>query len=276
MVRIIRDLFYLNPEFPIFAGMDMKGTLKKGLAGMMDMFLPRVCIVCGCRLLRHERHLCLGCHMDMPLTRFWERSHNPMADKFNEVVQAGIEPGGAHEPYAYAAALFLYHSEAGYRHIPYQIKYHGNLQAGEHFGSMLGKKLSVSPLWSDIDMVIPVPLHWTRQWKRGYNQAEVIASALARELHVPIRTDILVRRRRTKTQTKLDIKGKTQNVSGAFAVSEDASAIFRNGGTVRHILLVDDVFTTGSTALACFVALRSVFPPSVRISVATLGYVERA
>ena len=261
--------------FPIFADMDMKGTLKTGLAGMMDMFLPRVCIVCGCRLLRHERHLCLGCHMDMPLTRFWERSHNPMADKFNEVIQDGIEAGGPHEPYAYAAALFLYHSEAGYRHIPYQIKYHGNLKAGEHFGAMLGKNLAISPLWSDIDMIIPVPLHWTRQWKRGYNQAEVIARAAAKALGVPVRTDILMRKRRTKTQIKLDINEQAKNVAGAFAVNEDARAIFRNGGTVRHIVLLDDVFTTGSTLGACFRALRSVFPATVRISVVTLGYVER-
>ena len=213
--------------------------------------------------------------MDMPLTRFWERSHNPMADKFNEVIQDSIEAGGPHESYAYAAALFLYHSEAGYRHIPYQIKYHGNLKAGEHFGTMLGKKLAISPLWLDINMIIPVPLHWTRQWKRGYNQAEVIARAAAEALGVPVRTDILMRKRRTKTQIKLDIKGKAQNVAGAFAVSEDARAIFRNGGTVRHIVLLDDVFTTGSTLGACFRALRSVFPPTVRISVVTLGYVER-
>ena len=212
----------------------------------------------------------------MPLTRFWERSHNPMADKFNEVIQDSIEAGGPHEPYAYAAALFLYHSEAGYRHIPYQIKYHGNLKAGEHFGAMLGKKLAVSLLWSDIDMIIPVPLHWTRQWKRGYNQAEVIARAAAEALGVPVRTDILMRKHRTKTQIKLDIKGKAQNVAGAFAVSEDARAIFRNGGTVRHIVLLDDVFTTGSTLGACFTALRTVFPPSVRISVVTLGYVGGA
>lgn len=213
--------------------------------------------------------------MDMPLTRFWERSHNPMADKFNEVIQDGIEAGEPHEPYAYAAALFLYHSEAGYRHIPYQIKYHGNIKAGEHFGAMLGKKLAVSLLWSDIDMIIPVPLHWTRQWKRGYNQAEVIARAAAEALGVPVRTDILMRKRRTKTQIKLDINEKAKNVAGAFAVTEDARAIFRNGGMVRHIVLLDDVFTTGSTLGACFTALRTVFPPSVRISVVTLGYVER-
>ena len=218
----------------------------------------------------------MGCLMDMPLTRFWERSHNPMADKFNEIIQKGLEVGAAYEPYAYATALFLYHSEAGYRHIPYQIKYMGNTDAGTFFGSMLGKKLITGTLWNDVDMIIPVPLHWTRQWKRGYNQAEVIASALAREMDVPMCTDILVRSRRTRTQTKLDIEGKARNVAGAFAVSEDAAAKLRNGSGPGHIVLVDDVFTTGSTLGACFKALRSVFPPPVRISVTTLGFVGGA
>jgi ComF family protein len=256
--------------------MEVKKDLKMGVICLADIFMPRTCIVCGCRLLRHEMHLCMGCLMDMPLTRFWERSHNPMADKFNEIIQKGLEVGAAYEPYAYATALFLYHSEAGYRQIPYQIKYMGNTDAGTFFGSILGKKLITSTLWNDVDMIIPVPLHWTRQWKRGYNQAEVIASALAREMDVPMRTDILVRSRRTRTQTKLDIDGKARNVAGAFAVSEDAAARFRNGAVPRHIVLVDDVFTTGSTLGACFKALRSVFPPPVRISVATLGYVGGA
>ena len=253
--------------------MEVKKDLKMGVICLADIFMPRTCIVCGCRMLRHERHLCMGCLMDMPLTRFWERSHNPMADKFNEIIQKGLEDGTGYEPYAYATALFLYHSEAGYRHIPYQIKYLGNTDAGTFFGSMLGKKLITGTLWNDVDMIIPVPLHWTRQWKRGYNQAEVIASALAREMDVPMRTDILVRSRRTRTQTKLDIDGKARNVAGAFAVSEDAAVRFRNGSGPRHIVLVDDVFTTGSTLGACFKALRSVFPPPVRISVATLGFV---
>jgi predicted amidophosphoribosyltransferase len=85
-----------------------------------------------------------------------------------------------------------------------------------------------------------------------------------------------MRKRRTKTQIKLDIKEKAQNVAGAFAVTEDARAIFRGGGSVKHIILLDDVFTTGSTLGACFRALRSVFPPTVRISVVTLGYVGGA
>ena len=209
--------------------------------------------------------------MDMPYTRFWQMSHNPMADRFNELIQKDLED--EHEFYAYAAALFLYHSEAGYRQIPYQIKYHGNIEAGEYFGRMLGEKLASESMWADVDVIIPVPLHWARKWKRGYNQAEVIARAAAGSMGIPIRTDILMRHRRTRTQTKLDIEGKAKNVEDAFSVRPDAAAIFRNGGSIRHIVLIDDVFTTGSTLHACFKALRTVFPPHVRISIATLAFV---
>jgi ComF family protein len=247
--------------------------IVNGLMAAVDLLLPRTCIVCGGRLLRNETHICLKCTADMPLTHFWNMSRNPMADRFNELIQENM--GEERENYAYAAALFFYHSEAGYRQIPYQIKYHGNTDAGRHFGISLGRKLISNTLWSDVDMVIPVPLHWTRRWKRGYNQAEVIADGAAEAMGKPMRTDVLVRHRRTRTQTKVDVGMKGRNVSGAFSVKEEAAMIFRNGGNVRHILLVDDVFTTGSTLHACFSALREVFPPAVRISVATLGLVER-
>lgn len=290
-----------------------KTVLGKMARAAGDVLLPRVCIVCGERLNMEERHICLGCLADMPLTRFWERDHNPMADKFNEKVQKWLEAKdeteGKRERYAYAAALFFYHSEAGYRYIPYQIKYHGNLELGRFFGRMLGKKLvrtaeknggesgakdgncGMENIWSDVDMVIPVPLHWARQWKRGYNQAEVIAGAVAETMGVPIRNDILMRNRRTKTQVKLGIEEKARNVNGAFAVRENVRRLLmRTEGNeakafinddipplnrIRHIIIVDDVFTTGSTLTACFKALRNVFPPSVRISVLTLGYLER-
>ncbi len=237
-----------------------------------DVLLPRGCIVCGRRLNLTEEHICLGCLADMPLTRFWERPHNPMADKFNERIQKRLIE---YEPYSYAAALFIYHSEAEYRHIPYSIKYLGNLEAGRYFGGMLGRRLAEGEVWRDIDMVIPVPLHWARRWKRGYNQAEVIAEAAAEALGRPIRTDILKRRKRTRTQTKMGIEEKMKNVNEAFVVAPEAAAIYREGGKIRHILIIDDVFTTGSTLESCFNALRAVFPPHVRISAATLGYIER-
>lgn len=254
-----------------------------------DVLLPRVCVVCGERLLLSERHICLNCLADMPLTRFWTMEHNPMADRFNLLIQKSLEesvPDGcmennwSRERYAYAAALFIYREEGDYRKIPYQIKYHGNIPLGRYFGKMLGHKLKVSELFKDVDLVMPVPLHWMRRWKRGYNQAEVLAEAVADVLGAEMDTAMLRRHRRTSTQTKLGVEEKAANVKGAFKVQarHHEAGSENNAGlaSVRHILLIDDVFTTGSTALACFTALRTVFPPGVRISVATLGFVGGA
>jgi ComF family protein len=221
--------------------------------------------------------------------------NNPMADRFNALIQERLEedfrtrtistdatitasnPDGGNpnksaqrERYAYAAALFFYRAESDYSKITRCIKYQGRLEVGKHFGRLLGEKLAGSSLFSDVDAVVPVPLHWLRRWKRGYNQAEVIASGVAECLGIPMRPDILRRVRRTRTQTRLSIAEKRANVSGAFAIPANPPA---ESTPFRHILLVDDVFTTGSTLFACFTALRTVFPPSVRISVATLGFV---
>ena len=233
----------------------------------MDIILPRVCIVCGRRLLTDEKHLCLECLADMPMTRFWERSHNPMADKFNEIIQ---EKSGYPERYAFVVALIFYQNDADYRRIPYQIKYHGNLAAGRYFGQMLGRKLAESRFFGDVDVIVPVPLHWARRWKRGYNQAEVIARGVADALGCEVETDVLRRSRRTVTQTKVSVEEKSQNVEGAFCLSDDAGSKLAG---VRHALLIDDVFTTGSTLSACFRTLRQVLPVDVRISIATLGFV---
>ncbi len=253
----------------------MKGSVLRGLRAAGEILLPRQCITCGQRLLLEEKHLCLECLADLPQTYFWTMSHNPMADRFNENIQKDIETDeddGLHERYAYAAALFFYHSEAQYRLIPYQIKYHGNIRAGRYFGRMLGNRLASSELFEDVDMVVPVPLHWTRKWKRGYNQAEVIAGAVAEALGAPMRTDLLRRRKRTTTQTRMEVEDKRKNVAEAF-VSTPSLADIAAQDSIRHLLLIDDVFTTGATLHACFVALRTVLPASVRISVATLGFV---
>lgn len=239
----------------------------KRIASAIDILIPRTCIVCGNRLHSFERHICIECAAGMPLTHFWKQSHNPMSDRFNEVIQKNINNSSVPESYAYAAALFIYQPEASFRLIPHNIKYKGDILAGEHFGRMLGKRLKDSVLWNDAELIIPVPLHWTRKFRRGYNQAEVIASGIASAMGIPFRTDLLVRIKHTRTQTRLSIEGKALNVANAFES--------RKCGTLkyRHIIIVDDVFTTGSTLYACFSALREIFPPTVRISVATLGFV---
>ena len=242
---------------------------------LADLMLPRTCLVCGRKLGLQEEHLCLYCLAEMPRTYFWDRSHNSMADKINGIIQEGIEasvPDGNTdrrmlERYAYACALFFFQDEGDYRNILYSLKYGGNTAAGEHFGKMLGRKMASAAHFADVDTVIPVPLHWTRRWKRGYNQAECIAAAVSRELGAELHTDMLYRRRRTSTQTKVDVKQKRSNVLGAFEA-------VKNGYEPSHILLADDLFTTGATLYACYSAIREAYP-SARISFATLGYVGR-
>ncbi len=257
-------------------------TLKTFFKAIADFTFPRVCLVCGRILLPFEQDLCCVCRADLPLTRFSHMSHNPMADRFNERLQEGIlEREGTmqgapavpeREPYAFATALFHYSPESGYNAITRHLKYQRGLAAGRRFASLLGKELAVSGLFDDVDMVIPVPLHPLRLWKRGYNQAEVIAREVAACLPAArLERRILKRTRRTASQTRLTVEEKAANVRGAFAVA----CRYKERGALpcRHILLVDDVFTTGSTMAACHAALREVFPPQVRISAATLGFV---
>lgn len=262
-------------------GKALKDLVQYGLKAVLDLFIPRQCIVCEKVLDISEKHLCRECLDDIPHTYYWLRKYNPMADRFNALIQEewesriaghGIETPHCREDYAYATALYFYRADSGYNQISRQVKYQGNIPAGRYFGLLLGERLTQAEYLSDVDAVIPIPLHWTRKWSRGYNQAEVLASEVATVLGAELRTDILERSRRTRTQTKLSIESKAANVKGAFRIKADASAI----SDLKHLLIIDDIFTTGSTALACYSALREVFPPSVRISIATLGFVGEA
>ena len=128
----------------------MKERICRGLRAAADLILPRKCIVCGKILLSEEKHLCLECLADMPMTFFWTMSHNPMADRFNEIIQNIMEEMTDNERYAYAAALFFYHDEADYRLIPYQIKYHGMASAEVVRGGVDTKHVSSKTMESKL------------------------------------------------------------------------------------------------------------------------------
>lgn len=233
--------------------------LKSALSAMADLAMPRVCIVCGTPLIPQEQDICTQCLVDMPKTRFWETFHNPMADKFNALVED--------DRYCFASALYYYDEDAGYKKISQELKYRRNFTAGRHFARMLGTYLASSDQFKDVDTVMPVPLHWTRKWKRGYNQSAIIGKEIAECLCCKMTDSVLKRIKKTRTQTLVKTGNKMQNVADAFLAEKD-------GNEYHHILIVDDVFTTGSTVSSCHKALRKVFGPQTRISVAVLGYVK--
>ncbi len=237
---------------------------------LADLLFPRTCIVCGRQLSLRERHLCIYCLSDLPRTYFSSQPCNRMADRFNELIQRSRKADDqGYSPYVHASSLFYYRSVNGYRRITQRLKYHADFAAGRYFAGMLGREIASSYLFADVDAVIPVPLHWTRRWSRGYNQAEIIASTLASFLGAEFRKDILYRSRRTRTQTHLSVEKKIRNVSGAFKVRR--SALLEG---LHHILLVDDVFTTGATLHSCYSALVKCCIKTTRISIVTLGCVS--
>lgn len=239
---------------------------------LTDLIMPRCCLVCGRQLGAREEHLCIWCASDLPYTYYWEQAHNPMADQFNALLERQRTPG-EEMPYAYAAALLFYHHENPYKLIPRSLKYGGNLPAGRYFSSQLGRQMASAAHFADVDLVVPVPLHWYRKWRRGYNQAQVIAAELARELGARLEADALTRVRRTRTQTRLDADARLQNVAGVFRVRNSFVQACQ-AAPPRHILLVDDTFTTGATLSTCHQALRQALGQASRISVATLSVVQ--
>lgn len=233
---------------------------------LADLVMPRTCLVCGQVLGVREKHLCIWCELDLPLTYYWDWVHNPMADEFNALLER-LRPAGETMPYVYAAALMFYHHENPYKQIPQALKYNGNLAAGRFYAARLGRFMARSGQFKDVDLVVPVPLHWYRKWRRGYNQAEVIARELALALDARVEAKVLRRVRRTRSQTSLDADDRIKNVADVFRIRHIPSAI-------HHLLIVDDTFTTGATLSACYAILRAALGPDVRISVATLSVVQ--
>lgn len=223
---------------------------------ILDWLYPRHCEVCGKELDREELFLCRDCLEDMPLTYFWKWRGNP-AEK--------ILWGRCR--FETVSSLFYYHRENDYSHLTPKIKYNGNRRLGLYLGGMLGHFMK--GCITDVDLIVPVPLHPLKKWSRGYNQSEIIAKGISEGLGgVPIAAGILKRRRWARSQTRTDMGNKWDNVESAFSLDPDRSRTF----TGRHVLLVDDVLTSGATAEACWNTLKDV--PGIKLSFATLAYVE--
>jgi len=219
---------------------------------LFNLLFPDLCVVCGENLVRNEHHICMTCLHSIPKTNYHLISDNPIEKRFWGKVQTFR-----------GTAFFFFQKGSPFQKLLHALKYKGNKEIGEVLGKYAASDLLDSPDFNAIDVIIPVPLHPQKFKTRGYNQSEWIAQGLSVVLEKPIDTTTLIRNRENTTQTKKSVYQRYENTEGIFEITD------KNLLTGKHILLVDDVLTTGSTLEACIQALLVV--DNVRISVFTLA-----
>lgn len=230
-------------------------TLSKQYSYLLDFFFPSECISCGNRLVTQEKYLCIDCWHDLPVTNFHFNKENKLAQLFWGRVE--IE---------YATAFFAYNKGSNYQNLIHDTKYRGLKELGYETGKRFGFSLKESSDFMSIDIVVPVPLHPKKQKQRGYNQSEWIAKGMAEAMKKPLCGNNLKRRIHTSTQTRKNRYERWENVDNIFEVAKPKE--FEN----KHILLVDDVITTGSTLESCAIQLLKI--PGVQVSITTLAFAD--
>jgi ComF family protein len=216
------------------------------------LLFPHVCSGCGSDLLSEESMLCMRCVEAMPETNFDNHPNNPVEKKFwGRLRLVG------------ATAQYYFTKESLMQHLMHQFKYKGNKDLGLQLGRMMGESLKRSNRFN-VDALIPLPLFPAKEKKRGFNQATVLCDGMAEYMNVPVLNDVIIRPQFTETQTKKGRIERWLNMEGKF-ILKNPEAI-----TNKHILLVDDVVTTGATLEACGTELLKA--DNACLSLATLYY----
>lgn len=222
------------------------------LYSLGELFVPRTCVVCGALLGEGEECICLGCYMDMPRTDFHLKKNNLL-----ERILWGKMPLGR------ASSFFYYRKGSDYCKILYWLKYGGRRKIGNVMGRYMATELLPSGFFEGIDVIVPVPLHPEKKKARGYNQSEMLARGVSKVTGLPVDATSLTRQKNVESQTRKSAYDRWTNVDGIFLLEHPE----RFAG--KHVLLIDDVLTTGATITACADAFADV--PDVCISVLTLA-----
>lgn len=226
------------------------------LHALSDLLSPRACCACGCRLDTSEEVLCTPCNIHLPRTHYADNAYdNEMARLFFKRL-----------PIERAAALFFYQPHSPSGQMIYHLKYHGQYSLGRALGRLAAQEMAQQGFFDGIDIVVPLPLSRRREHERGYNQSLMIAEGIADVTHLPIASKAVRRVRDTPSQTTLRHAERADNTEGAFLLAST------DGFEGRHVLIVDDIVTTGSTVCACGAALMRA--GGVRISVLSLGFTK--
>jgi ComF family protein len=223
---------------------------------LLDLISPRLCVVCGHRLTVTEEVICARCNFHLPRTGF---QHNAYENEMAKLFWGQI-------PIERATAFFYYEAHAETANILYELKYKDHPEIGEIFGRMFAAEIQSAGFFDGIDGIVPVPLAKKRQRQRGYNQSEEIAQGVSEITGLPIYKKVVKRISFKGSQTNKGRWDRQENVERVFDLI-DAEAVSN-----KHLLLIDDVVTTGATCIACAKVLCQ--PANVRISILSLGFAK--
>ena len=235
----------------------MQVSFREYLSDLFELFYPDVCLSCSEKLLKGEQVICFKCNRELPRTDHWQDAENAMAKRF----WGRVDLQGA-------AALFQFQKGEHVQHLLHELKYRKRQDVGEYLGKMIGHLMQQPGLViHDIDLIVPVPLHWKKQQIRGYNQCDSIARGISAATQIPWTADGLERAHENISQTKKNRFDRWANVAEIFAVKQSEAL------KSKHILLVDDVMTTGATAEACLNTILSV--ENTRVSFVSIAVALR-
>lgn len=228
--------------------------IKDLLTSAASVFLPRNCSVCGKPLAIDEKFLCRQCLMNMPRTHYEDMPFNP----FDQLMAGKV-------PVERCASYFFYHKSDPYASILHDTKYRNMPTLGRWLTERATREMLPSHFFDDIDAIVPVPLHYTKLASRGYNQSQFLAEGISRVIGIPV-IKALKALHEHSTQTHKDAAERMMNTQGMFAASKRHCKELDG----KHLLIVDDVVTTGSTLLACATALKTAIP-TAKLSLFTLA-----
>ena len=223
---------------------------------LLDLISPRLCVVCSHRLTVTEEVICARCNFHLPRTGF---QHNAYENDMAKLFWGQI-------PIERATAFFYYEAHAETANILYELKYKDHPEIGEIFGRMFAAEIKSAGFFDGIDGIVPVPLAKKRQRQRGYNQSEEIAQGVSEITGLPIYNKVVKRIIFKGSQTNKGRWDRQENVEHVFDLI-DAEAVSN-----KHLLLIDDVVTTGATCIACAKVLCQ--SANVRISILSLGFAK--
>lgn len=222
------------------------------LEDFLHLVYPRTCAACGNSLYRHEDLLCSHCLIHLPKTFYHKDESNPLFHLFWGKI-----------PIEMISAFYFYNKGNKVQHLVHQLKYKNRPEIGVYLGKRYGQYLKTNAKYKTVDVIIPVPLHHTKLKTRGYNQAEKFAMGLSERMEIPYDFESFIRTTATETQTRKTKQERWENVKNKFEV------VHPNQIAGKHILLVDDVITTGSTLEACAHILLA--QNNVKISFASIA-----